>query len=426
MYKHTTCILGSTTITSVIGVRQGSPTSCFLFVIYVDMLIRMIKQNVSLDGFLGWLHCLMLMDDTIIMATTRDLLVEKLSHLGDYCEEYGMVINEDKTKLLVINGDDTDRRPIQLGDVTILNAKTYVYLGAVVTEDGSTATSITEHAKEKLKSVNKLIIFLASNHDAPFHVKKKVFDAAFSSSILYSMESWIGFSTKSIESMYMKGVKALLGVRSSIPDNLCLIEAGLPPLESVVLQAQGKFFNKMMHRMDMEDDPLGYVLRLIEREDPWMWEKIISVMSTTKHVEAGRNQILHSVFIDPGRRSSTYKHLNPDLSVHIIYTRSAEYIPDSLRIGFTRVRLSSHRLKIETGRWSQTPRYRRICSCGCIQDEEHILKCQLNKTILSDFQYLEASLGLNHLFENMDVKNLTLLNKLLEATENQKSLNVLY
>ena len=121
----------------------------------------------------------------------------------------------------------------------------------------------------------------------------------------------------------MKGVKALLGVRSSIPDNLCLIEAGLPPLESVVLQAQGKFFNKMMHRMDMEDDPLGYVLRLIEREDPWMWEKIISVMSTTKHVEAGRNQILHSVFIDPGRRSSTYKHLNPDLSVHIIYTRSA-------------------------------------------------------------------------------------------------------
>ena len=144
------------------------------------------------------------------------------------------------------------------------------------------------------------------------------------------------------------------------------------------------------------------------------------------HVEAGRNRILHEVFVDSGRRSSTYKHLNPDLSVHKCYQRSAVYVPDNLRIIFTRIRLSSHRLKIETGRWSQTPRYRRLCPCGCIQDEEHILSCQLNANILLDFHYNDASLGLNHLFQNMNIKNLTMLNKLLDATENRKSLNVLY
>ena len=75
---------------------------------------------------------------------------------------------------------------------------------------------------------------------------------------------WIILSTKPIEAMYMKGLKALLGVRSSTPDKLCLLEAGLPPLHSVIYQAQGRFFRKKLYRMDLDDDPLGLVLRLIE------------------------------------------------------------------------------------------------------------------------------------------------------------------
>ncbi len=88
------------------------------------------------------------MDDTVIMATSREGLIEKLKYLNIYCEEYGMVINETKTKLMVINGDEIDRLPIPVGDVMVHHTKSYVYLGAVVTEDGSTASSITEHAKE--------------------------------------------------------------------------------------------------------------------------------------------------------------------------------------------------------------------------------------------------------------------------------------
>ena len=37
MYSNTTNILGSTVITSTIGVRQGSPTSCYLFIIFVEI-----------------------------------------------------------------------------------------------------------------------------------------------------------------------------------------------------------------------------------------------------------------------------------------------------------------------------------------------------------------------------------------------------
>ena len=60
----------------------------------------------------------------------------------------------------------------------------YVYLGVVILENGSAASMLKAHvAKEK--HLNHLIIFLCHNHDT------KVFDAAFSSTILYGCESWL-------------------------------------------------------------------------------------------------------------------------------------------------------------------------------------------------------------------------------------------
>ena len=409
MYKVTTCILGTTTISTTIGVRQGSPTSCFLFIIFVEMLIRLIKNNIEVDSFLGWLHIMMLMDDTVILASSREKLLEKLKYLDQYCVEYGMYMNEKKTKLMVILGDDVDKQPIQLSDIRISHTDNYVYLGAIITADGSTASSILEHTDNKEKSLNKLIIFLAANYDAPFFVKLKVFRAAFTSSILYSMESWVGMSTRPLERMYAKGVRALLGVRSSSPINLCLIEAGLPPLKSIVADAQGRFFRKMLPRMEMDDDPLGYVLRLIQLEDPTMWRNIRQVMNNNNHRKYAIEDITHHVQNDTCRRSRTFKELNPSLSCHVLYRQKDTYIPDNLRIAFTRLRLSSHRLRVETGRWSHTPREKRLCSCGVLQDEEHILSCPSNNDLLREFNYEEAHLGLQNLFTKLDVKQLTML-----------------
>jgi len=58
------------------------------------------------------------------------------------------------------------------------------------------------------------------------------------------------------------------------------------------------------------------------------------------------------------------------------------YIPEIYRISFTRLRLSSHRLRIETGRWSRLPRENRLCPCGAVQDERHVLEnCPLTQQL---------------------------------------------
>ena len=143
MYKVTNSVLGVALISATVGVRQGSPTSCFLFTIFVNTLIRWLKERCPEDGFLRWLHVLMLMDDTVILATTRQRLQDKLDILNEYCLSHGMVVNITKAKLMVINGDQDDRRDVYIGELRISHCNEYVYLGAIFTSDGSTVSSIS-------------------------------------------------------------------------------------------------------------------------------------------------------------------------------------------------------------------------------------------------------------------------------------------
>ena len=42
-------------------------------------------------------------------------------------------------------------------------------------------------------------------------------------------------------------------------------------------------------------------------------------------------------------------------------------------IAIAHLSLSSHYLKVETGRWSRTNYEDRTCVCGVVQDEAHVL-----------------------------------------------------
>ena len=80
----------------------------------------------------------------------------------------------------------------------------------------------------------------------------------------------------------------------------------------------------------------------------------------------------------------TYRtKLNKELSLHSVY-KGELYITDYKRQAFSRMRLMSHSLKIELGRWNRIPRELRLCICtdNYVQDEEHVLlSCSLTSHI---------------------------------------------
>ena len=297
LYSVTSCLLGTVLITCTIGVRQGSPTSVFLFIVYVDVLIKLMKTRSPLDGFLSWLHILMLMDDTVIFATSRGKLKEKLDVLREYCQEYGMQVNETKTEFMVINGTAEDRETIVVGDLTVKHCTSYVYLGVIVTENGSAIASLKAHIADKKKHLNRLQIFLSRNYDAPFFVKRKVFEAAFSSAILYGCESWIGVTLAPVEKMYMSAVRRLLDVRQSTSKLTCLLEAGVPSLQAVVKDKQSKFLRRMYKEREglSSTDPLMHTLEFMKTNYTSLYDTLDNLMQKDDFLAGDRDELCNQL-----------------------------------------------------------------------------------------------------------------------------------
>ncbi len=250
MYSVTQSIIGTALITITLGVRQGSPTSCLLFVIFVDDLIRMIKEGCERDGFLLWLHVLVLMDDTVLLATTRPNMLKKLDILRRYCTEYGMKINQIKTKFFVISGSEADSEPLVVNDLVVNSCHLYIYLGSPFTSDGCISSAVKAHANAKTCHVLKYVSFVTKNNDVPFIVKKRVFDACLMSTLIYGCESWVCSDLKPVIKLYNWCLKQLLGVRRTTCNDVCYVESGYPPLQDLVKYRQHKYFFTECGRKD--------------------------------------------------------------------------------------------------------------------------------------------------------------------------------
>lgn len=394
IYACTKSMLKSAIITSTVGIRQGAPTSCLLFVIYMDKMVSLIKERIGRDGFLGTMHTLLLMDDTVILSTSREMCIEKMGIMLDYCHSYGMVVNEKKTKFFVINGNDYDKEPILLDQIRINYCKKYLYLGAWFVDDGKMQSVLKEHEIENIKTINKFSIFCYNNASMPYAYKVKVFRAALGASLLYSAETWLTTSLACVERQYNQAVRCLLGVRNNTPLTLCFVESGLEDFTHEVNIRRKGFLSKKMQNIDI-DEPFHYIYDLCRRENTPGYRFLHSDMTTD--LEGSSLDMMRDKIRDKPLTATKYctyrENLNGMLLTHKVYSEKM-YIPDYLRIAFTRLRIMSHDLRIETGRWSRTPRVLRVCSCNLhsIQSENHVLiDCPISRPKRQKFRNLDFS-----------------------------------
>ena len=398
MYAETFSVLGTAVLESKIGVRQGSPTSSILFVLYVNSMINIIKSNCEPDGFLQWLHLLVLMDDTVLLSTTRRGMQRKLTLLNDFCNNNGMVVNNAKTKFFTVNPSEHDREPFHAGEIEVQWCDRYTYLGSVFTSDGALSSAIAAHAKSKTCQILKFVSFLQKNTDVPFYVKKRIFDAALMSSVLYGCESWFHGDLRPIEKLYNWGIKQLLGVRVTTCTEMCYVELGYPSLKALIQAKQRKFFQSLWdERHDSHDDPWTHAVRLTLASNTPTGRHIDGLIHNAVddvklNIETLRSNIVRSA----SSRRITYLQMNPSLTVHHLYSCRGK-VNEVHRIAFTRLRVVSHNLAIETGRWYKRGRGRlevaeRLCPCGAVQTELHVLElCPLTRCVRDSYNFTSWS-----------------------------------
>ena len=114
----------------------------------------------------------------------------------------------------------------------------------------------------------------------------------------------------------------------------------------------------------------------------------------------------------------TCRIMNPNLSAHPLYESTDSLGDDYLRITFSKFRLSSHKLKIETGRWTCIPQENRLCQCGeTIQTERHVLcDCPLVNYIRLSYGY--ETVDLDEFINNASKQHLSMLKAILDFYQN--------
>ncbi len=130
MYTAIHSIIGTAIGPATVGVRQGSPTSCILFVLFINDSLKLLKENCGCDGLLSWLHVLVLMNDAVLLSTSRNDMAGKVWLLKHFCNNYGMTVNNEKTKLFAINVGVKESARFILEGMTVKWCDRYTYLGS--------------------------------------------------------------------------------------------------------------------------------------------------------------------------------------------------------------------------------------------------------------------------------------------------------
>ena len=400
-----TGLIGSMYFDTSAGVRQGASTSCPLFTFFIDATILAVNAY-GPDGWLGCLHILLLMDDTVIFATSRESLQAKLKLLKAKADELGMVIHPTKSKYM--STDISDKSPIILDSVIVSFTSSvivsftekYTYLGAIITMD-SIANQLKLHFKEKQCHILKFYAFLYKNNDAPFIVKKQVWNSALTSALFYSSETWLTYDLKPAERAYLATLKQLLGVRKSIPTECVYIESGIPAAKPFIRNKQLIFLKKLIARDNFWESYIGKAVALAQQyKTPAsrVINELLELPDGYDFLATSLETMKSSVSNSDKSRHRKYTSINPTMCTLPLYNTAAK-IPEHQRIALTRIRLSSHRLRIETGRWTRpkTPEAERLCQCGDgVQDEDHaLLRCKLTLHLRKDYKVISDNPGIS-------------------------------
>ena len=213
---------------------------------------------------------------------------------------------------------------------------------------------------------------------------RAVWESALMNSLLYASETWIGAKCSKLESCFLGSAKALLGVRNQTCNDLVKIELDITSARAKLRATQKKFIASVSkHNVDT---PIKKALRLVHASRSPMAAEITRLISETDILGRERMQTRQRIRSSNSSRMVQYLATNPNLIPPRFLNCD---LPEHKRIALTRIRLSSHHLKIETGRWSRIPRDQRLCSCGEVQTEEHVLcYCDRSSHLRQNYPHL--------------------------------------
>ena len=377
-------------ITTEHGLTQGKNSSASLFSYYISDMPDSIK-NINPADFFDPLNLFQVADDSTPLADSKESLVRKAREVFDYSKKKYVVINVPKTKYMEFSEDPDLSTMVISTDTTVDPVsidKGYCWLGFWLSYANNVPSLIKYNLKKKTFHISEFYGWLQANRETPIILKIRVLYGCMFAAILYSCEAWgsIDEIKEQLLAMERKALKCILGVKSSVPNDIIYNELNIPDIIAKIIRLQQKFFAKIMMLQpeeaivrqlvdkfvadedycNDEDSFLAYYLRL-------QADHIDSNTTANNIIESNINERNNRLLNEERTRVMTYREIT-----NLEYNKALynSFVNDELRITITRWRLSCHKLRIEMGRYTYpiTPRDERKCKlCLTVEDESHAL-----------------------------------------------------
>ena len=149
----------SSSFLSLLGIRQGDNLSPTLFNIFVNDIPNIFNHSCDIAK-LGNIpiSCMMYADDLILLSETNQGLQESMDKLSQYCTQWGLTVNINKTKCMVaIKSNISLVSKLTYNNEVIEQVSSFKYLGIEFGYNGDDSLSKSDIYKRGLKAYFKLI-----------------------------------------------------------------------------------------------------------------------------------------------------------------------------------------------------------------------------------------------------------------------------
>ena len=332
--------------------------------------------------------------------------------LHDYCNRWKLKVNVDKTKVMIFRQGGTLPRNLKFyyNEREIDIVSSFSYLGIVFTTGGAFSQAQETLAGQAQKAIFKLKSYLHKLAQLTPKHTLELFDKLVSPILNYSSEVWGFCQANQIERVHLQFCKNLLGVKQSTQNSFIYGELGRETFQAKRHFSIIKYWLKILNAKENKYINIVYKMMLNDMElypDMKNWASLVKkLLSSLGFYEVWLNQSVgdKDVFLShvKQRIHDTYlQNWQSDLnkSSRALFYRTiasfeSQFYLDAVtvkkwRVALSRLRVSSHRLGIETGRWGRNRvaiTQRKCQLCNILEDEYHfIFECPAYNEIRNQY-----------------------------------------
>ena len=398
---------------NVCGVRQGDSLSPTLFSLYINDLVKTLKENGPLLNIGGLLiNILLYADDMVLMADNENDLQKLLEIMYDWCSKWRLSLNKEKTQVVHFrpSNKSSSNFVFLYGKDTLRTVSTYKYLGIILDEFLNYNACIKTLSISGGRALGGVISKFKSFRNVGYNTFTKLYYAGVTPVLDYASGVWGYVRGDEIQHIQNRAMRYFLGVHRFCPI------AGMQGDMGWVTPRLNRFLPivRLWNRLLLMNND-----RITKKIFEWDFTKKkgwCSEVAKIFDVMGIKNKCLEKQFCDlrfvkskiidiMGTQWKSELLEKPKLRTYRLFknefkTSNSVFICNrAKRSLLSKFRTGILPLRIETGRWYQgtnlEERVCEVCGSGEVEDEIHfLLKCN----VYEDFRII--------LFRNCYITNL--------------------